>query len=153
MIFKTTALFFLTLAAAILLLHSIVPHSHYHSEHTGNNHHSHSHHNLGHEHNGEHHHHDTKAPGDTQSEDNKSLAEILSAINHHPEGITFLADQKNYNAVSQQIAFSAIIAIQAFYFREYRYPPLIHYSPTEFFEKIKFYPCTNALRGPPSIAV
>ena len=146
---KKTALFFLTLASAILLLHNIIPHSH---EHLADVPHSHFHH-----HDaitpGESHHHHENDPVENNENNEKDLADYLSIISHQSDGITFVNGHHFNIGVSKQLFSNAFIISEQFSFSEFQLPPLIHYQPVDFFECNSFHPCTNALRGPPSIAV
>ncbi len=144
MLFKNTALFFLTLAAAILLLHNIVPHTHHHAEHHGKKHHTHPHAKVpGHAH---HHHNETTA-------DDNDLADILSGIIHPADGLFFLIGNTNVILLVKQLAITAFLIPEYFSLNEFILSPLLHIPPSEFRECISFYPCTSSLRGPPSIAV
>ncbi len=153
MIFRLTALFFLTLATAILLTHNVVPHSHNHLELASKSYHSHGHHHEADVSGIAHQHEDANSPGEDHPDVNKDLADILSVISHYTEGITFLTDHKNSNAVSRQLSTVVFLISETFWISELIFPPLLNHAPAEFFECTPFYPCTNTLRGPPSIAL
>ncbi len=140
MLFKKTALFFLTLSAFILLVHNMVPHVHGHTDATLHGAHSHSHHDHSHE-------------GNNPAEEEGQLAEIFSVFNHPPEGIIFLSVKSVCGTTSVQLLTPNFLIADNFYLKVFLLPPLLHHSTTEFLESLSFHPCTNALRGPPSIAV
>ena len=146
MLFKRTALIFLMLASATLLLHNIIPHSHKHSP-AGNHSHSHNAHGSV----GAHHHHGN-VPADNHHEGKTDLTDILSVIYHHSEGVTFLTHNVSY-AIAKKLSSVSFLIPDNFYLNDFILPPLLQHFTAGFFECTFFYPCTNTLRGPPFIAI
>jgi hypothetical protein len=126
-IFRRTALFFLTLAATILVLHSAIPHFHHHSE--------------------GHHHERTN----NHAEENKNFADFLSIINHQSEGITFLHSSQIFKLKIKELTVSFFLVQENFSIKAFLPPPLLSFFPEKFLEAKIFDPCKDSLRGPPSI--
>jgi len=150
MIFKRTAAFFLAIASAILLLHSIIPHSHYHENEVSF--HSNDHHGDG-KSKEFHHHHHSCAPDTDHNDEASDLTNLLSLIIHQSDEITFVHGHNFSNAISKQQVAIVFLISEHFYLSEFISPILLHHVPSDFPESISFHPCTNALRGPPSIGV
>lgn len=133
MLKKFTAIVFLSVAYAIMLGHSIIPHHHHDNNHELTAHHLTSHH------------HDE----DEQSND---LSHLFSHFIHAADGFVTTVNYTLGNTFFRQLV-ALIILPDNFCFDKILIPPLLHNSAELNFNYTFFSSCTFGLRAPPAFAI
>lgn len=130
MLNKKTAIFFLTVAYAILLLHNIIPHHHHDNIKE-----------LTEHHHSDHHDHDT---------DHKGLSHLLSHFIHSADSFTFPTNHNITNTFTkQQLSFVAVLP-NNFSPDDFLIPPLLNNSYAEQVIYISPHSHPSGLRAPPA---
>lgn len=130
MLKKYTAILWMTVAYAILLGHSIIPHHHEHHHDVTEHHHS-------------NHHHDDDA-------DNGDLNHPFTHFTHSADCFNFTNSHNFTNTFSkQQMKFVAILP-DNFLACKFNIPPLLHKPPAEHHPYISPHSLSSGLRAPPT---
>jgi len=130
MLKKYTALLLMTVAYAILLGHSIIPHHHHDSVHELTEHHQ------------EHHQHDGE-------EESNGLSHLFSHFVHSADGFTTTQNNFNISFLQKQLSVVAVLP-NNFYLKTFAFPLLKHKPPTEQLIYISPHFLSSGLRAPPA---
>ena len=130
---KCTAILLMTVAYAILLGHSIIPHHHHESAHELTEHHK------------EHHQHD----GDQETND---LSHLFSHFTHSADGFNFTTSNITTNIFSSRYESGSVVAILQgnFLIAKLIIPPLLYKPPAEQLISISPHSLSTGLRAPPA---
>ena len=137
MLKKYTAILMMTVAYAILLGHSIIPHHHHDSEHDLI-----EHHHSDYQHTDHNHHNDA---------DNKDLSHLFAHFVHSADGFIFTTSHNFTNTFcKQQLSVLAVLP-DNFLIDKFFIPPLLHKPPAEHFVYTSPHSHSKGLRAPPAI--
>lgn len=141
---KYIAILFITVAYAILLGHSIVPHHHHETEQELSEHHQSGHHHSssGHHNSGNHH----------EDENNWDLSHVFSHVMHAEDGFTFTPNHSIGNALSEQISFFIAVLPPDFSFWKFPVTNRLHEPPEVSLICSSPHSLSSGLRAPPSIS-
>ena len=131
MLKKNTAILMMTLAYAILLGHSTIPHHHHDNEHD-----------LAQHHQTDHHH-----DGD---ENGKDPSHLLSHLIHLDDGFTFTISNNITNTISKKQLSVVVLLHNDFSIPKFHIPPLLHKPPAEHLIYISPHSLSSGLRAPPA---
>lgn len=131
MLKKYTAILMMTVAYAILLGHSIIPHHHHDHDHEVTEHHQ------------TNHHHDN----DTDSED---FNHLFSHFTHLAGGFHFTTSHNFTNTFSKQQLSDVAVLPDNFAITKFFIPPLLHEPPAEQLIYISPHSLSSGLRAPPA---
>ena len=139
MLKKYTAILCMTIAYAILLGHSIIPHHHHQDhEHELTEHHHSSHPQA------DHHHHDNDA-------DSEDLSHLFAHFIHSTEGFVLTTNPSISSTFSKQLLSIIAVLPGNFLLSIFDIPPLLDRPPAEHLHYSFFYTCTFGLRAPPAL--
>ena len=131
MLKKYTAILMMTVAYAILLGHSIIPHHHHDHDHDVT----------------EHQHTDHHQDNNTDSED---LNHLFSHFTHSADGFHFTTSHNLTNTFCKQQHSVVAVLPDNFHIDKFLIPPLLHKPPAEHLIYISPHSHSKGLRAPPA---
>ena len=131
MLKKYTAILMMTIAYAILLGHSIIPHHHHDSKHDL----------IDHQYTDHDHHNDA---------DSEDLSHLFAHFAHSADGFIFTTAHSITNTFCKQQLSGAALLPDNFHIDKFLIPPLLHKPPAEHLIYISPHSHSKGLRAPPA---